>query len=325
MGPRFGRPWLKYGMAKAQGESQLHPCLYKSNNRKQTELMKSKVVIIILVVVCGLLALSWRRDKTVAANVQKEKEQVIETKSSEIVKIRGELENQKKVNEKLDSTVQSLTQETMTLSNNLTRTSSDLANTSNDLSKTAAQLKQTAAEAEETKRRAQQAAETARQEIAKRDAQIAELEVNRDQLTQKMGVLNTSIQGLEKNIAETQQKLTAAVGDREFLLKELKRLQTEKAELERQMADLEFLRTQISQLKEELNIQKRLEWIRRGIYGAGDIRKGGQMMQDGFVKPPGGKDKGTNAAPSLDVEIKRDGGVKVNSPTNAPAAPPAPK
>ena len=287
--------------------------------------MKSKVVIIILVVVCGLLALSWRRDKTNAAKMKVEKEQVIEAKSSEIVKIRGDLENQKKVNEKLDSTVQSLTQETITLSNNLTRTSSDLANTSNDLSKTAAQLKQTAQEAEETKKRAEQAAETARQEIAKRDAQIAELEVNRDQLTQKMGQLSTSIQGLEKNIAETQQKLTAAQGDKEFLLKELKRLQSEKAELERQMADLEFLRTQISQLKEELNIQKRLEWIRRGIYGAGDIRKGGQSMQDGFVKPPAGKDKGTNAAPTLDVEIKRDGGVKVNTPTNAPAAPPAPK
>jgi len=282
--------------------------------------MKSKVVIIILVVACGLLALSWRRDKTVATKMKVENEQVIQEKSSEIVKIRGELESQKKVNEKLDSTVQNLTQESTTLSNNLTRTSTDLAKTSNDLSKTAAQLKQTMEESEETKRKAQQAAETARQEIAKRDAQIAELETNRDQLTEKMGKLNTSIQGLEKNIVDTQQKLTAAVGDREFLLKELKRLQSEKAELERQMADLEFLRSQISQLKEELNIQRRLEWIRRGIYGAGDIRKGGQLMQDGFVKPPS-KDNGTNGAPGLDVEIKSDGGVKVNSPT----APPAPK
>ncbi len=282
--------------------------------------MKSKVVIIFLVVACGLLALSWRRDKTVAAKMKMENEQVIQDKSSEIVKIRGELESQKKVNEQLDSTVQNLTQETLTLSNNLTRTSTDLAKTSNDLSKTAAQLKQTVEESEEAKRRAQQAAETARQEIAKRDAQIAELETNRDQLTEKMSKLNTSIQGLEKNIAETQQKLSAAVGDKEFLLKELKRLQSEKAELERQMADLTFLREQISQLKEELNIQRRLEWIRRGIYGAGDIRKGGQLMQDGFVKPPS-KDKGGEGAPSLDVEIKSDGGVKVNSPTNAPTAP----
>jgi chromosome segregation ATPase len=284
--------------------------------------MKSKVAIIVLVIVCGILALCWRRDKSEAAKQKEADALVIQTRDGEVTKLKGDLHQQKLVNDKLDSTVQTLTQETQSLSNNLTRTSADLTKTSSDLSKTAAQLKQTAQEAEETKRRAEQAAEIAKQEIAKRDAQIAELEVNRDQLTNKMAALSTSIQGLEKNIADTQQKLTAAQGDREFLLKELKRLQTEKAELERQMADLDFLRKQISQLREELNIQKRLEWIRRGIYGAGDNRKGGQLMTDGFIKPPTSTKEGTNSAPGLEVEIKRDGGVKINStPTNAPAAP----
>ena len=286
--------------------------------------MKSKVAIIILVVVCGILALCWRRDKQKAEEQKIADAQVIQTKDTEVAKLKGDLHQQKQVNDKLDTTVQSLTQETLNLSNNLSRTSADLTKTSGELSKTTAQLKQTAQEAEETKRRAEQAAEIAKQEIAKRDAQIAELETNRDQLTNKMAQLSTSIQGLEKNISETQQKLAAAQGDREFLLKELKRLQSEKAELERQMADLDYLRKQISQLREELNIQKRLEWIRRGIYGAGDTRKGGQLMQDGFIKPPGNAKEGTNAAPSLEVEIKRDGGVKIHSNTNAPAAP-APK
>jgi len=283
--------------------------------------MKSKVAIIVLVIVCGILALCWRRDKQNAAEQKAKDEQVIQTKDGEVTKLKGDLHQQKTVNDKLDTTVQSLTQETLNLSNNLTRTSADLTKTSSELSKTAAQLKQTAQEAEETKRLAQQAADVAKQEIAKRDSQIAELEVNRDQLTNKMAALSTSIQGLEKNISETQQKLTAAQGDKDFLLKELKRMQTEKAELERQMADLDYLRKQISQLREELNIQKRLEWIRRGIYGAGDNRKGGQLMQDGFIKPPGNTKEGTNSTPGLEVEIKRDGGVKINSKTNAPAAP----
>ena len=116
--------------------------------------------------------------------------------------------------------------------------------------------------------------------------------------------------------------MAASEGDREFLLKELKRLQAEKMELERQFNSLAILREQVKKLKEELSISRRLEWIRRGLYGE---QKGGQRLQAGLpVAAPK-----TNYA--LDVEIRRDGDAKVVAPagtapaTNAtPANAPAP-
>ena len=134
-----------------------------------------------------------------------------------------------------------------------------------------------------------------------------------------MEALTGSLGNLEKLIKETERKLATSEGDREFLLKELKRMQAEKASLEKQMRDLSFLREQVSKLKEELSIARRLDWIRRGIYGAGEEKKGGQLLQQGL---PQSAPK-TNY--NLEVEIKRDGGAKVQpAPTNAPPKAPAP-
>ena len=77
--------------------------------------------------------------------------------------------------------------------------------------------------------------------------------------------------------ADTERRLTATEGDREFLLTELKRLQVEKAELERQFNDLSVLRTQVAKLKEELTVSRRLEWLRMGIYGMQD-KKGAELL-----------------------------------------------
>jgi hypothetical protein len=130
-----------------------------------------------------------------------------------------------------------------------------------------------------------------------------------------MNELTNAIAGLEGRIAETQRKLAQSEGDREFLLKELKRLQAEKADLERKFNDLAVLREQVRALKEELSVARRLDWIRKGLYGQGDL-KGGGLLQKGFSKP------GTNAPkPGLDVELKTDGSVKINATTNAPPAP----
>ena len=101
-------------------------------------------------------------------------------------------------------------------------------------------------------------------------------------------------------------------------MNQLKRLQAEKAELERKFQDLAILREQVRRLRDELSIARRLEWIRRGLYG--EIGKGAELLQRGFVakasestNAPAGKGGQYN----LDVELSRDGTVKVN--TNAPA------
>jgi chromosome segregation ATPase len=160
---------------------------------------------------------------------------------------------------------------------------------------------------------AQAAATNAAADIAKRDSRINELETQRDDLTKRMTDLNGQITGLEGQISDTQRKLAASEGDREFLLKELKRLQAEKNELEKQFNDLAMLREQVRKLKDELSISKRLDWIRRGLYGS---LKGAEKLQEGYSAGTGQ----TNF--DLNVELKQSGGVNVVPPaTNSLAKP----
>ena len=125
--------------------------------------------------------------------------------------------------------------------------------------------------------------------------------------------LNGQIAGLESSITDTQRKLAASEGDRDFLLQELKRMQDEKIELERQFNDLAMLREQVRRLRDELNISRRLDWIRKGLYGN---LKGAERLQMGFDNQPAG---GENF--DLNVEMKDTGEVKLNGPANAPAEP----
>ena len=227
--------------------------------------------------------------------------------SNDVNVTQQKLADQQQVNLTLETNIASLKKDIETVSNKLTGTETSLASTTATLTKVQAEAKA--------------AAEAAAAEMAKRDARIKELEGQNDDLTKKMVDLNTSLGNLEKQIADTERKLAASEGDREFLLKELKRLQAEKAELERQFNDLAVLREQVRHLKEELSIARRLEWIRRGIYSAQ-----GQKGAEALTKPaPTATDK-TN---QLNVELQQGGPAKIVAPTNAPAktnAPaPAPK
>jgi myosin heavy subunit len=194
-----------------------------------------------------------------------------------------------------------------TLEKDLTARTQQLAETSNTLVTVTANLAKVREEA-------QAAATNAAADIAKRDARINELETQRDDLTKRMTDLNTQINGLDSQIGDYQRKLAASEGDREYLLKELKRLQTEKNDLERQFNDLAMLREQVRKMKDELSISKRLDWIRRGLYGT---LKGAERLQKGFTPAP------TNHQNfDLNVELKQNGGVNVvPKSTNAPANP----
>jgi chromosome segregation ATPase len=158
-------------------------------------------------------------------------------------------------------------------------------------------------------------AEAAKAELAKRDARIAELENQNSALDKQTTDMKTAITALEARIAETQKKLAASEGDRDFLLKELKRMQAEKADLERKFNDLVVLREQVHKLKEELTVARRLDWLRKGLYGQTEM-KGAERLRRGFQQPT---DVKTNY--SLNVEIKKEGSATVVPPTNAPPAP----
>jgi len=252
--------------------------------------MKGKTGIVVLVVVCIALGVGLLIRHAKAVQEQQDAEAKIMTLSNQWVRTEGDLNDQRKVNATLEKTLETKSSEAEGLSNKLDNLTATLIKTE-EQAKTAAQL--------------------AKDEIAKRDAKISDLEGKNDDLTKQMSDLNTSINNLESQIADTQKRLAASEGDREFLLKELKRLQAEKAELERKFNDLAVLRDQVRKLRDELSIARRLEWIRRGLYGS---EKGAEKLQKGLAAA------GPQTNYDLNVEIKQSGGATIASPaTNAPA------
>jgi chromosome segregation ATPase len=160
---------------------------------------------------------------------------------------------------------------------------------------------------------AQRAAQIAQEEMQKRDAKIVQLEGQVDEKTKQMSELNQAITGLEKKIGDTEKELASTKGDKEFLLKELKRLQGEKAKLEAQFQDLMVLREQVRKLKDQLAVARRLEWIRMGQYATPATAKGGGQR---LMQSP----KQETARPNSDLNVEFDvnGGVRTIPGTNAP-------
>jgi len=255
--------------------------------------MKAATTAIVLLVLVGVglgVTLLLRHSK--AVEVKKTDERRIVVLSNKVEETQSKLDDKERL--------------TIYLENKVATKSEELSSTSNHLSKINAELARTKSEM-------QAAAEAARAEIEKKDAQINALTTQTNQLTLKMDDLTGAIDKLGKQIADTERRLAASEGDREFLLTELKRLQVEKAELERQFNDLSVLRAQVSKLKEELTVARRLEWLRMGIYGMQD-KKGAELL---IAK--GGPTPKTNNF-SLNVELKQDGGATIltNPPAQAP-------
>ena len=250
--------------------------------------MNSKIVAILLVLLCLLLGAGLIYRHNTAKKDRKDDVAKIYHYSNEWVETSKKLDEQKLVNLSLERDFATQAEELKTYSNNLATVSADFVKTQAD---------------------AKTAAEAAKEEVRRRDGRISELEGERDGMTKKMTDLTGSISSLETLIADTQRKLEASEGDREFLLKELKRLQAEKTDLERQFNDLAQLREQVRRLRDELSVSRRLEWIRRGIYGS---LKGGEMLRQGLASTAAR----TNY--NLDVEIRREGGATVL--TNAPTS-----
>lgn len=254
--------------------------------------MNTKVAAIILLIVSLGLAFGWYARHTQATEDNERNLVEKEALTNEIREVTNDLEEQKLVNLSLEKDLDNRTAELRTYSNNLARVTATLVQT------------QTTAKAAE---------EASKAEILRKDVEIAKLEADRDGLSKQMTELNSSIGNLESEIAETQRRLEESEGDREFLLVELKRLQTEKAELERQFNDMALLREQVKRLRTEMSLARRLDWIRRGFFGS--FKKGGERLQEGFNPKPAE----TNY--NLNVELSLDGSVRLTPPsTNSPAA-----
>lgn len=258
--------------------------------------MKAKTIslILLLVAVAGLAAYLWTEMDKAQKESQKLTEQVI-AKSNEVVKVTGKVTELESVNTHLESTLARRTDEIGVYSNKWTSATVQLA---------------------KTEQQAREAAAAAQAEITKRNSRISELSGEKDDLSKKMEGLNSEITGLSSQIKDTEAKLAASEGDRAILEKELKRLLAEKAELERKFNDLALLKKQVQKLKDELSISRRLDFIRKGLYGFD--KKGAEVLNEG-VRPKVG-DSNAPTGLVLNATVGTDGSARVEIQTNA--APP---
>lgn len=251
------------------------------------------LVITVATLIWALYSLNDHRRQSAAQ--QQSNEVVILDFSNRWETTRRSLDEQKRVNDTLETNLTSRASQLETL-----RT--EIANLNSTLARSRAETR------------------SAQDEVAKRDDQISTLEGRNVDLTKQMGALQTALAGLEEQIAEAERQLSSAEGNRQELLEEIRRLQSEKVEMEKQLNDLAFLRDQVRKLKEELTIARRLDWIRRGIYGA-TPKKGAEALAEMKFGGEPAPTAATSGTPSLDVELRSSGEVRVNAPTNAPAPP----
>ncbi|HEX7471210.1 MAG TPA: hypothetical protein VF437_10840 [Verrucomicrobiae bacterium] len=264
--------------------------------------MKIIVGLVVLAVACVALVIALTLTSKQAATLHKADVTNIGALSNQLVATSLNLDEQRQVNAALEKERDQKNQVLIEMTNNYTALSGELDKTSTSL-------------------------KAAQQDVVQRDAKIADLELQNQALNQRADQLSTSITNLNTQITETQQKLATAEGDKSFLQKELQRLMTEKAALEKQFNDLTVLRAQVSKLKEELTVGRRLDWIRRGIFATSE-KKGGELLLQSSKTPTFPTSSPAVAqSPSnqydLNVEVYSDGSVHViPPPTNTPAKSP---
>jgi chromosome segregation ATPase len=252
--------------------------------------MTNRAGVIVLAVICVALGI-W--SITVTKNASKERtetSQTISTLSNKWEKASADLEEQKKVADEMEKDVEAQKKTVAELTNSYAQATSDLA-------------------------RAEASLKASQEEIKQRETKIAQLEEQNQDLEGQASQLGTAITNLNVEIAQTQRRLAASEGDKAFLERELKRMMSEKSELERQFNDLTVLRAQVARIKEEINVARRLDWMRRGLYASAE-QKGAQKLLQAVNPPP----KAARPNYDLNVEVSADGSVKIVPPaTNAPS------
>lgn len=258
--------------------------------------MKNQILPIVLGIVClGLVVAVVSIKKQAGDEKRKDTEEILDL-SNKVVKATDDLGEQQRVNSLLEQTNELRKTQLVALTNQLVAASNSLVQTATSLKSTQDQMTR---------------------EIAQRDAKITDLESQNAALDQRANDLTASLTNLTAQIDDTKRKLAASEGDKAFLEKELKRMMTEKAELERQFNDISVLRAQVAKLREEMNVSRRLDWMRRGVFATADQKGAQQLIQSG----PASRAVAPQSTQhyDLNVEVNADGSIKVLPPiTNAP-------
>jgi chromosome segregation ATPase len=216
--------------------------------------------------------------------------------SNQIVSVKSQLQELQSVNQTLETNLASTR---IDYSNKLAASEANLRTTEANLAKAAAEAKAQA--------------DSNAVAVAQRDEKISELESENLSLDKEAASLRVSITNVQARIAATQQKLAKSEGDQAFLLKELKVLQAEEAEMEKKFNDITAVREQLRTLKTEAAIARRLDWMRRGVNDS-FIQRGGELLVQHSSSPPPAESSGSA------VELRQGGGVNIQTPapTNGP-------
>jgi len=295
--------------------------------------MNNKTAVGVLVGLCVLLGLGLLMRHNTAVETKKKDDGTIAELEGTVKKTTSELTTQKQVNEALTKTNETITTNLAAKTDEARRLAARVETTTTELNQTKTALTKAEAALNTEMAKAKADAEAAatryaaldaskKQELAKRDASIKDLQDTRDQLNAKIEGLNADIAKLNATIGTLNTRITFVEGelktakdDKGFLTKELQRMQGERTEMERKMNDLTFLREQISTIKSDQAVARRVDWMRRGIFM--DERKPATLLKDNLqpltsVKPT--KTKGSQ----LNVEVHRDGTVTIKAPAAAP-------
>jgi septal ring factor EnvC (AmiA/AmiB activator) len=257
--------------------------------------MKMKIGIVILAVVCVGLAIALFATKKQADDQRKTDDDHILDFSNQLVTASENLDDLRQVNLKLTNDLAMSQQQTLQLSNSFVTAATAL---SNSLASTKSSLA------------------AAQDQIANLNGRITDLEAQNQVLDQRAAELTNTIASLTAQITDTTQKLVTSETNNIFLEKELQDQMAKKAELERKFNDIDDVRAQVKKLHDELFVARRLQFMRSGITD----QKGAQLLMQRIVPNTAASDK-QSPHYDLNVEVGSDGSVHVIPPqTNAPAA-----
>ena len=276
--------------------------------------MKIKVGIIVLVTVCIGLLVALFATKKAADDQRTHDTAAMLDFSNQLDAANINLNDLRQVNLMLTNDLAALHQAAAALSNNLEKTSGALSATKASLI-------------------------TAEGQIVNLNGRITDLEAQNKALDERATDLTNRLTELDALIAATQHKLANSEADNSFLAAELQKQLAQKAELERKFADLNVVRAQVSKLRDELFVTRRLQWLANGANPSTPQKGGALLMQrtpasagSVSVTPARPASASAKAAASatpparpaspydLNVEVGSDGSVHVIPPATNTAA-----
>jgi chromosome segregation ATPase len=242
--------------------------------------MKTKLAMVILVLVCAGMMVALFAMKRVADDRFKKDTDAILDFSNQLVTARAGLDELGQVNLRLTNDLATSRQGMVAFSNQFAEASGVLVTTRASL-------------------------QEAQEQITTLNHQITGLTTQNQVLDQRAAALSSAITSLNAQIAETRQRLTTSETNNAFLEKELQWQTAARAELEGKFNNLTTVRAQVKKLKEDAFVARRLQWMQAGTDPSMQ-QKGGQLQMQRVAPAP--------ASPpryDLNVEVNSDGAIRV--------------